>query len=167
MGASTRTWAAPRFPLQKSDDSVQQRFTRAQAPAVLGNDRHAALECLGGDPTEMRRYDDVRQAEEGVVCADGLTGKYIKTSTAQMPARHCLEKRGLVNERTSRGVDEDGAALHHGKGGGVDYSCRLRGQNIRINLLRYRCSSYRSRHQMKPIIPRLRWAEIAHVPVRC
>src|SRR6516164_8339291 len=66
----------------KSDDSMQQRFAGAQAPAVLANDRQAALECLGGEPSEMRRDDDILQLEQGVVFADRLAGKYIETSTA-------------------------------------------------------------------------------------
>ena len=32
---------------------MQQRFAGAQAPAVLANDRQAALECLGGEPSEI------------------------------------------------------------------------------------------------------------------
>src|SRR5438477_11795747 len=53
----------------KSDDSVQQLFGCAQPPAVLGNDRQAALECLGGEPSQMRRDDDILQLEQTIVCA--------------------------------------------------------------------------------------------------
>jgi hypothetical protein len=38
----------------------------------------------------MRRYGDILQPEQLVVCSDGLAGKYIKTGTAQMPARQRL-----------------------------------------------------------------------------
>ena len=48
----------------------------------------------------MRRDDDILQLEQSIVCADGLAGKYIKTSTAQMPARQRLEKGRPVDERT-------------------------------------------------------------------
>src|SRR3984893_9373243 len=106
----------------KSDDSVQQLFGCAQPPAVLGNDRQAALECLGGEPSQMRRDDDILQLEQSIVCADGLAGKYIKTSTAQMPARQRLEKGRPVDERTPRRVDEHAAALNGGERGSVDHS---------------------------------------------
>src|SRR5438874_5797356 len=65
----------------KSDDSVQQLFGGAQPPAVLGNDRQATLECLGGEPSQMRRDDDILELEQSIVCADELAGKYIKTGT--------------------------------------------------------------------------------------
>jgi hypothetical protein len=52
----------------------------------------------------MRRDDDILQLEQRIVCADGLVGKYIK-STAQMPARQRLEKVRPVDEWTPRPVD--------------------------------------------------------------
>jgi hypothetical protein len=44
-----------------SDHPVQQFFAGAQAAAVLDDHPQAALECLGGQPSEMRRHDDVWQ----------------------------------------------------------------------------------------------------------
>src|SRR5580700_868768 len=69
----------------KSDDSVQQLFGCAQPPAVLGNDRQAALECLGGEPSQMRRDDDILQLEQSIVCADGLAG----ANTSRPAPRRC------------------------------------------------------------------------------
>ena len=55
-----------------SDRSVQQGLAHAQPPAILRDHRHAALERLGSEPGEMRRHDDIRQLQQGVVRVNRL-----------------------------------------------------------------------------------------------
>ena len=62
--------------LGKPSMRVEERQL-AKAAAILGNDRQAAVQRLGSEPGEMRRQDDIRQAEERIMRAGRLVGKYI------------------------------------------------------------------------------------------
>jgi hypothetical protein len=72
--------------MKASGHPVKQRLAGAEAAAVFGNYRHAALQRLTGEPCEMRRHDDVRQAQQRIVRADRLARKYIEAGATQPAA---------------------------------------------------------------------------------
>src|SRR5512146_3563084 len=62
---------------------------------------------------DVRRDYDVGQLEQRVVRADRLGVGHVESGGGQPSRLESADERLLIDDRTTRRVDQDGAALHH------------------------------------------------------
>src|SRR3954470_18457246 len=67
---------------------------------------------VSGDVTDMRRGQDIIQRPERVIRRQGLDVEHVECRTSDAAFTQNLDKRRLVNDRSTRGIDESGRWLH-------------------------------------------------------
>src|SRR5215469_15091758 len=93
-------------------DDVGERLTIYIALEVLREDLRDAPEELRGDPRDVRCDDDLRKLVQGVVLGEGLDVEHIEPRAGDPALPQRPNQRRLLDDRSARHVNEDGARLH-------------------------------------------------------
>src|SRR3954470_18332505 len=79
---------------------------------------------VSGDVTDMRRGQDIIQRPERVIRRQGLDVEHVERRAGDTAFTQKLDERRLVNNRSTRGIDESGRWLHGLQLGRSDQSLR-------------------------------------------
>src|SRR3954451_601651 len=110
-------------------DAVRRCLAGEKRQDVVDDDIRHLFADLDRRAAEMRGQHDVRHPAQHQVDL-GLMLEYVESGTGDPARPQGAHERGLVDDRTARGVDEEGGLLHQLELTGPDLVTRLRPQRL-------------------------------------
>src|SRR5262245_9539489 len=100
---------------------MQESLTRSKAAAILNGDLEAPLQCIDGEPCEMRKHHDVVQPKQWII-NERFGCKYIETSSTQSAAPEGIHQCGMIDKPSTSRINKDGSGPHRCQSVAIDQS---------------------------------------------
>ena len=113
-------------PIDRDVDGVRDEAAVERGDDLLGDDQAGAVLGLVGGRGEMRRHDDVLQAEQLTLVR--LGGEDVERGARDLAGANRGGQRRLIDELAAGGVDDSNAVAHRLERIGADEAARLVGQ---------------------------------------
>src|SRR5688572_19475773 len=114
------------------DDSILHHMLRTsfeKRPDILYRHPNAGFESFGRNAGAVRSDHDIRQRGDGVRWWERLGGEDVQAGARDRTSGERIEQRRLINDRSTRRVDQDCALLHHAEFAGAEHAGGLLGQS--------------------------------------
>jgi hypothetical protein len=79
---------------------------------IMRYGRHGVVDISIVHPAQVSGNDDIAPTPKGVIRGKRFVGKDVQRSTGDLFLIQCLDQRALVDDATTRQIDDAGAWLH-------------------------------------------------------